>query len=142
MSTSKRHLPSLLTLAAALGVALSGCAGSAYPAFDRDQTVADELPDDLTVETDGYDLSTTRFAGTHEGVDYFIVKARDEADAGGPCVVILEPVGAVIGCGTGTGPLTVSSVGHSAVFSIAGAPAGEAEGWTRISENVVVRDAP
>ena len=142
MSTSKLRLPSLLMLAAALGVALSGCAGSAYPAFDREQTAADQLPDDLTVETDGYDLSTTRFAGTHEGVDYFIVKAKDEADAGGPCVVILEPVGAVIGCGTGTGPLTVSSVGHTAAIAAVGVPAGEAEGWTRISENVVVRDAP
>jgi len=140
MPTSKLRLPSLLMLAAALGVALTGCAGSAYPAFDRDQTAADELPDDLTVETDGYDLSTTRFAGTHEGVDYFIVKARDEADAGGPCVVILDPVGAVIGCGAG--PLTVSSVGHTAAIAAVGVPAGEAEGWTRISENVVVRDAP
>jgi len=140
MPTSKLRLPSLLMLAAALGVALSGCAGSAYPAFDREQTAADQLPDDLTVETDGYDLSTTRFVGTHEGVDYFIVMAEEEADAGGPCLAILDPVGAVIGCGAG--PLTVSSVGHTAAIAAVGVPAGEAEGWTRISENVVVRDAP
>jgi hypothetical protein len=139
MPTSKLRLPSLLVLVAALGVALSGCAGSEYPAFDHEQTAEDELPADFSVPLDEYDLSTLRSAGTHEDVDYFIIRMKDEADAGGPCLVIDDPVGAVIGCGLG--PLTVNSVGHAAVLAAAGVPAGEAKGWTRISENVTVRDA-
>jgi len=48
------------------------------------------------------------------------------------------PAGPVIGCGAG--PLTVGSAGHEGTLAASGVPAGEAEGWTRLSENVVVRD--
>jgi hypothetical protein len=140
MSTSMPRLPFALLLAAVLGVALPGCAGQAdYPAFDREQTADDLLPQDFPIETDEFDLSTTRYVGSHEDIDYFLIKAEDGADAGGPCLVVIAPAGPVIGCG-GT-PLTVGSAGNEASLAPAGTPAGESTGWTRLSENVVVRDA-
>jgi len=140
MSTSMPRLRSLVLLAAVLGVALTGCAGqAAYPDFDREQTADDRLPDDFPVETDEFDLSTTRYVGSHEDIDYFLIKPEDGADAVGPCLVVIAPTGPVIGCGGK--PLTVGSEGNEASLAPAGMPAGEAEGWTRLSENVVVRDA-
>jgi len=137
MSTSMLRLPPLVMLAAVLGLLLSGCAD--YPSFEREQTSDDQLPDDAGLELDDFDLSTLRFEGSHEGVDYFLVEATDEMTAGGPCLIIDDPAGAVIGCGQG--PLTVTSAAHAAAVAPVGVPAGEAEGWTRISENVAVRDA-
>ena len=143
MSTSMLRLPSALLLAAALGVALSGCAGASYPVFEQEQTADDLLPTDFPVETDEYDLSTTRHVGSHEGVEYFLVKRNDNETGGAPCVVVVgdDPYGSIIGCSGGDGRVTVGPGGGSqAALAPAGEAVGEAEGWTRVGDYIAVRD--
>lgn len=142
MSTSMHRLPSIVLLAAALGLALSGCAGASdFPAYDREQTADDELPAGFDVELDEFDPASTRSAGSHEGVDYFLIKAAGGVDMGAPCLVMVaEDLSGAIGCG-GDGRASLRSGATEAAMAPAGEPAGDPTGWTRISENVAVRDA-
>jgi hypothetical protein len=137
MSTSMLRLPPLVMLAAVLGVALSGCAGSAdFPAFDRERTADDELPDGATIDTELYDLSSTRDAGSTDDADFFLVKS-EQLDAG-PCLVIVADGEAAVGC-AGSG-LVLEFGGVKAALAPKGDPVGEYKGWTRISDYVAVED--
>jgi len=137
MSTSMPHLPFALLLAAALGVALSGCAGQAdYPVFDREQTADDLLPHGATIDTEIYDLSSTRAAGSADDAEFFLVKNAD-MDAG-PCLVIVAAGEAAVGC-AGSG-LVLEYGGVKAALAPKGEPAGEYKGWTRVSDYVTVQD--
>lgn len=114
---------------------LTGCASSAYPAFDREPTAADELPSDASFLDDGqfddFDLDSLRFVADHEDVSLYIIRSLD----GTACLYVAAEQDSGIACG-GVG--TISMQTPPGNFELGPAPIGEKDGWTTLSENVRV----
>lgn len=126
-----------ITMAILAGSALllTGCASSAYPAFDREPTAADELPSDASFLDDGqfddFDLDSLRFVADHGDVSLYIVRSLD----GTACLYVAAEQDSGIACG-GVG--TISMQTPAGNFELGPAPIAEKDGWTRLSENVRV----
>jgi hypothetical protein len=125
----------VLVLAAAVGV-LAGCStGSGFTDLEREATSADVLPSDLPAYAAG-DLAedSVRFAGEHDGVDYYLARL---SEGGGVCVVVYRSAEQwVTGCGGASG-VGVSGIGASAIAAPDGSP--ELDVGTRVGANIVVR---
>lgn len=131
----KRVLQALV-LAAVVGVLAACASGSGFTDLDREATSADVLPSELPAyASDGLAEESARFAGEHDGVDYFLVR---RAEDGGVCVVVFRPATEewVTGCG-GSGITAVSGVGVSVVVAPDGSP--ELDEGTPVGANIVVR---
>ena len=123
--------------AVALVLALTSCAvGSPYPAFDREATDEDRLPEIFyQSEFDGYNNSfATRFAGSLDGRDFYLIKTEPE---GSVCLAVDAGEDSVIACGGASG-VTTSGPGYTA--ELAPAPLEERDGWTIVGDNVMVLD--
>ncbi len=128
------------TLATAVGVlaALTACSGANYPDFDREKASEDDLPAVFSDEfdLDQYDLSTSRFEATHEGVDYYLIRTRGTSPSGVlECVAVAHPVLPSISCGAGG--VTVAAPGFGEV-QLVSALSPDHDEWTKISDNLLV----
>ncbi|WP_166878843.1 hypothetical protein [Salinibacterium sp. ZJ450] len=123
--------------ALALLTVITGCTASGgYPIFDREQTAEDELPAVFDkMDLGEYDVASSRFSATHEGVDYYLIKEVDAAGRPTECVAIADPEWPVIGCGAYS---VVSGIGVDEV-QLVPAPAQDDDEWTAISDNVRVK---
>ncbi|GAB2460306.1 hypothetical protein HD599_001217 [Conyzicola lurida] len=115
---------------------LAGCAGSGFSVLDREQTAEDELPDRMVdgMELDEYDLESSRFSGTHNGVDFYLVRNEDMDD---PCLAFSGDNDFELGivCG-GEVQTTISGFDAWLVRDTAASN----DEWTAISDNLLVRD--
>lgn len=88
------------------------------------------------LELDEFNVATSRYSATHEGVDYHLIKRAENADSGPTeCVAIADPEWPVIGCGDFT------AVGGQGVgpAQLVPAPAQDDDEWMSISDNVRVK---
>ena len=124
----------------ALLTIITGCTTSnGYQIFDREQTAEDKLPAVFNEKLvlDEFDLSTSRFSVTHDGVDYYLIrKAEDSADGPMQCLAVADPLWPSIGCGSDG--VTLSGGGLDTV-QLVPAPAQDSDEWTAISDNVRVK---
>lgn len=120
---------------AGAAIMLAGCAPSAYPAFDREPTAADAMPEDAAFfdsdAFDSYDVESLRYVGTYETTDLYIIRNT----VGAACLFVAADKDSTIACGGG-GAVTASS--PAGTFELGPAPMPADDGWTVISENVRV----
>jgi hypothetical protein len=116
---------------------VTGCASSGFSRFDADQTRDDRLPREIveTIELSDFDLSTSRWAGSHHGVGFYVLQP---SEGSGPCIAIADGAESSIACGAGGRVDVTTSDG----FDIRLVPEYEpkADGWTAVSDNVRVRE--
>ena len=119
-----------------VALSLAGCAPSGFTRFDADQARDDRLPREIveTIELGDFDLSTSRWAGSYRGVDFYVLQPSEGT---GPCVAIADGAASSIACGAG-GRVEVTTAGGVDVRLV---PEYEpaARGWTAVSDNVRVR---
>lgn len=118
---------------------LAGCASSAYPAFEREATEQDAVPDDFALfesaeEEYKLDLDTFRHEASHESAEIYLVKSTDE----NVCLVVAAGEESFMSCGSQGGEITAGS--PAGTFGMGPAPIQERDGWTVLSENVRVQD--
>lgn len=127
-------------LAAGLGLALAalaGCASSGgYAILDAepaaDSPALPQLPD---YALDGVDDSTLRYAGEHDGTLLWLGVGTETATM---CLLVSpDETGWVVGCGGDNGPLEVGTSMTTYRLQPDGMPVPD--GWTAVSENVLVR---
>jgi hypothetical protein len=132
--TKTRLIAPLVGVAAVL--LLAGCAGSGFSVMDSERTAEDELPDRMVdgMELDEFDLSSSRLSGSHNGVDYYLLRNPDMDD---PCLAFSGVNDYELGvvCG-GEVQTTVSGVDVWLVRETADSN----DEWTAISDNLLVRD--
>ena len=139
----------LITLALVCGASLTACLGpgggvsvdepSGYPIFDRDQTPDDILPSDFDeIDLSEFDESSSRYSGTHDDVDYFLLRGLDSPDSS-YCLATAAGEGSQIAC---SGPQGLTSNSYLTVEApMMPEPAISADGWMSISDNVRVKDS-
>ena len=107
--------------AAALLLALSGCADSTRDLYEGEQTEADVLPEDVAVEGEDWDTNTSRLLASHDGHKFYAFASTTEGD----CLLTYDvqaPENWVVGCGT-AGPLgTTGPTGVKTKFDPVGLP--------------------
>ena len=117
---------------------LAGCSGTGFSVLDTEQTEEDQLPAIMvdSLELDDYDLASSRFSASYEGVDMYLLTDKD---LGMPCLAVSGEgeLDNVIVCG-GNGEVETSVGGFD--VQLVREPAVEADGWTVISDNLRVRD--
>jgi len=118
-------------------LALSGCAPSGFSRFEAEQTGDDRLPREIVerIELSDFDLSTSRWAGNHHGVDFYVLQPSEGT---GPCVAIADGADSSIACGAG-GRVDVTT-GDGADIRLVPEYEPLPAGWTAVSSNVRVRD--
>jgi hypothetical protein len=133
----------LAVLAMVCGASLTGCItatsdpSNGYPIFEREQTAEDHLPDSFDeLSLEEYDLESSRYSGSHEDVDYYLIRMNDSNERTGFCLAIAAEVNPMIGCGGSGG----GSIGGSGVRTaeFMPEPAVSTEGWVSVSDNVRV----
>ena len=142
---SRTRAIGLTLLAIVCGSVLTGClaptpnAASGYPIFDRDQTTEDELPDYFdAIDLSQYDLSTTRYSGSLDDVDYFLLRTNDSNETYGFCLAIASADNPMVGCaGVGGGTLGGQGLDNAEFMP---EPVTADDGWVTVSENVRVRE--
>ena len=136
--TSFRVLPALVL--AVVATVMSGCSPSdGYPLFLRPAESSDTLPAHLATmgHLQDLDLATSRLAASFEDVDFYLVETNT---LGGVCVAIDagDDRSDLVACSGRNGLLGAS--GPFGSIEVAGAPIGEREGWTVISENIRIQN--
>lgn len=140
----KRQLVPVFAAAFGAALLLGGCSNAAgIKALDRTATAEDALPDNFDAGPAKPDSS--RLLTTHDGVKYFVAQGND---AGTTCVAAIAQTaskGSVAGCGPFTSPTDVVSVTSEDRSETKLVRDGfeskklEAEGWTRIHDNLLVK---
>ena len=115
---------------------LAAC--STEPAFtdlDREATSVDVLPSDLPAyASEDFVADSVRFAGEHDGVQYYLARSTE---LHGACVVAFESAEEWVGgCGS-AGVLTIGGAGRSTIVAPDGSP--ELDEGTPVGANIVVR---
>jgi hypothetical protein len=120
-----------------LGVLLlTGCTQAGYLVLDRERTAQDELPADFErVDLDGYDLSTSRYSGSYQDTDFYVLLPEGKL---APCLALSGAGGPVIVCGGDGAVETRLPDGTRVQFGPE--PAVGGRGWAAISDNIRVRD--
>lgn len=118
-----------------VALSMTGCAAGGYSIFERPQTAHDRLPRAMvdSMDLSDFNLSTSRFSASHEGVDYYLVKPSEGTM--GPCIALVGEAGPSISC-AGSG----LSVGTDPEVQLVPEPPVEGRGWVAISDNLRVRD--
>jgi hypothetical protein len=133
----------LSVLAVLCASALSGCAAPTensligYPVFDREQTEEDQLPSSFDqLDLVGYDLTTVRFSGSHNDVNYYLLRTYNADPGTGYCLAIGSGENPIIGC-AGVGGGSVGGDGLATAEFMPG-PAITIDDWFSVSDNVRV----
>lgn len=123
-------------LVAAVGVLAACSSGSGYPDLEREATAVDVLPSDLPgYASDDFIEGSVRFAGEHDGVEYYLARTDDFADI---CVVAYRSADDWVGgCGGPNGGFGIGGAGLDVVVAPEGSP--ELDEGTPVGSNIVVR---
>lgn len=113
----KRRLSITVFALILLVAALSGCVQPSTPAiFDREPTVEDELPAELTIE---FDAKTGRYVGVDSaGNSYWVVRT---GEFNSMCIVVLPEADAEPASGCGAPPITLT-IGNKLTVELADFP--------------------
>ncbi|PRY69151.1 hypothetical protein B0I08_103358 [Glaciihabitans tibetensis] len=134
-------------LAVVCGMSLSACIGpggysvfddqAGYPAFAEEQSAADVLPPDFDeLDLAQFDPDTSRYSGSYNDADYFLIRMTEDT-GGGHCLAVAAGINSSIVCG---GDMATLSYDGGVEAQLMPAPAISADGWTSISDNVRVRE--
>jgi hypothetical protein len=121
-----------------VALALTGCAQQGFSVLDTEQTEKDELPTTFDgIDLSGYDTSSSRFAGSYEGSDFYLVVPEGKLS---PCLAITGDNGTMIACGgDGGGGTLEAEVSDGVRVQLMTEPAVEGDGWTVVSDNIRVK---
>ena len=132
---TKTHRYAILTAVAAAVVLLAGCiSGTGYSDLEREPTAEDALPADLPgYATADWEPGTARFVGEAEDRRIYLAEGTDSP----VCLLAYRSEKSWVGsCGSSN---STTSSGSFEVMVVSDNWPDE-EGWTRVGENVLVRD--
>lgn len=125
------------TLAFCAALSLSGCAESTRDLYEGEQTESDVLPEDIAVDRENWETSTSRLLAAHDGHEFYAFVSTTDGD----CLLTYEPQAPenwVVGCGT-AGPLgTMGPTGVKTKFDPEGLSDETSAGWTRLTPELEV----
>src|SRR5690554_6723535 len=123
-----------VVLAIGVALVLSGCEGSAYPAFDRAATAKDALPADVDIELTEAELQSVRYEASYDDIDFYVVRE----DTNHVCLLVATSGQSYMTCATEGGAIGVDVPGLIDV-QLVPEPARDAYGYLAISDNIRVR---
>lgn len=118
----------------AIVLLLGGC--TAFPGQPYTELSHAQEPDDLVPygTPDNIDPDSTRFVGSHDDADFYLGMSTDRI----PCI-IMDGVGGGNGCGGGELTVSWAGFGSARYLPPAGAGLEVPDGWTRVSDNLIVK---